>query len=939
MKNNISRLLLTTFIAVTALPTMAQDYLKIYFKDGRTERHYMSLVDTIYATKYDLEGQLHNDYQMQKIVMKDITYSYYLSDIDSITFKKVEEEQLIRNIDTVENYVTPIFEQCSTVEEMEEHIDEIKNIGGVEDVWRSGSSIAVQIRDWNKVFFHFPVESEVGGSPIVNMARSLDVGNIKQQVPLKEDGTKIKVVIAFQMNGDPRFVEAKENLSHLADYFNQMGFDAHFIPDEETGEILDIDFFEKRMFEYDIVLILTHGFYMQGVHYFATSEKPGIGKLSKWALNHFKFDDIDDIDVESCHTGEGSSTGFFKTVSEKYIGKSDYRFNDLCPHIVFNGACESLNGDGVLMNGYGKNFKGDDAVAQMFFRKGADIYLGYNEEANYSCRAGYWFLRRLLLGYSEAEAYNRLLDNYKYEYDIKYKASLIDVVNRNSKYDNPRSIFLTHNQTVEKTQQEIDNDVVKNGKVKLEGMTYLFKNEYEKSEVKFGFRLGLAPHVEKLDEEHNIAAENVYEGNEDFQVVFSAEVNAEPGTKVYYRAFTFDGIYYNWGEERTFTITPLHLSTNTLSIDVGYTQNVKITSGSGSYKVEITKSSGENIITASVNENIISINALNVGSATITVTDTKTGQTATIEVTVTATCPANITSVLLDSVRYYRNDENPNRIFYHINAKLDDLTDVEEWGVYYDSDGSVGKNEFACNEVAEEKSFLMYHSGPNNWSSVDVNACVAELKDKVGAYVRKRDKTTGELVTLYSALYGYTLRYDKKPSLTIYDPLITETKVIETDGENKKYETTTSCTIAIEGSFWFDYIDSGISGGEWQLKTNDPWYPIKDDIMTREFIDTYSSNSTTLNHTTWYNLHLRNSKTITSNYINWSGQGTITNVWVSDAPSYARQAEPLRSQNRNETESTNTVTVPADMPTKILSIPAEIRMEIPRKGGVMGTCR
>jgi hypothetical protein len=152
--------------------------------------------------------------------------------------------------------------------------------------------------------------------------------------------------------------------------------------------------------------------------------------------------------------------------------------------------------------------------------------------------------------------------------------------------------------------------------------------------------LGTTPHVEELDEEHDIVTENVYEGNEDFQVVFSTEVKAEtiadPGTTVYYRAFTYDNIHYNWGEERSFTLPTLQLSTSYLSLEAGWTQTVDIRWGSGSYLIDITVSSGENVVTASVYENTLSINALNAGEATIKVTDTKTGQTETIEVTVTA---------------------------------------------------------------------------------------------------------------------------------------------------------------------------------------------------------------------------------------------------------------------------------------------------------------
>ena len=87
MKKSLLYTICLMALAISALPvSAANDYLKIYFKDGHTERHYMKLVESISASKYDLEGNLHEDYQMQQIVMPDTTYSYYLADIDSMTF-------------------------------------------------------------------------------------------------------------------------------------------------------------------------------------------------------------------------------------------------------------------------------------------------------------------------------------------------------------------------------------------------------------------------------------------------------------------------------------------------------------------------------------------------------------------------------------------------------------------------------------------------------------------------------------------------------------------------------------------------------------------------------------------------------------------------------------------------------------------------------------
>ena len=90
-----------------------------------------------------------------------------------------------------------------------------------------------------------------------------------------------------------------------------------------------------------------------------------------------------------------------------------------------------------------------------------------------------------------------------------------------------------------------------------------------------------------------------------------------------------------------------------VTIQEGNTYIVEITSGNGNYTVE---SNNSTVATAEISGNNISINALSTGSAKITVTDLKSGQTACINVTVTfgsnpdyyLTCPDNNHPHLID---------------------------------------------------------------------------------------------------------------------------------------------------------------------------------------------------------------------------------------------------------------------------------------------------
>lgn len=635
MKKNLLYTICFAAFAISALPMSANDYLKIYFKDGHTERHYMHLVESISTTKYDLEGNLHSDYQMQQIVMPDTTYSYYLADIDSMAFRKVVEEQVKNDVEAVSNFVTPIFEQCSTIDEMEEHLDEIKNMEGVEDVWCSGTDIVVQIRDWHRIIFTYPKVLEETENQFANIETALR--KIKRQIPQKTDNKPLKVAIAFQMNDDSRFSQMKEWLIKMTYYFNAMGFDAHFIPDEKTGEILDVDFYKKRMYDYDIVIIETHGSYLKGVHSLYTSERTDFLSFFD-ALGNETWGDIDDEDIGCCHTGNNTSW-VFKTISENLIKKTKgYKFEGDGPHIVFVGACETLKGNSILTrehNGICKKYYGNDSFARIFFDKGADVFMGYNNSTYRACGAACQYFENMLNGCSQEAAFYYLNDLYKDESDTEENAALIDLINPKSEYANPKSIFLFKTQTVEKTEQEIADEYKNTNRVELKALASCYDLS-GLSELPYGFRLGKMPNVDKLEEYEyqELLSDNIhYTGKEVGQVEFSVIANPYPGMDIYYRAFTYDGIHYNWGEEKCFTIEKLvnlELSVESLCMSVGESSTIDIT-GNGSYFIH---NNNYNVVKATRYGEQLVIEALAVGTATISVTDNKTEQKATIEITV-----------------------------------------------------------------------------------------------------------------------------------------------------------------------------------------------------------------------------------------------------------------------------------------------------------------
>ena len=251
MKKSLLYTICLMALAISALPVSANDYLKIYFKDGHTERHYMKLVESISASKYDLEGNPHEDYQVQQIVMKDTTYSYYIADIDSMSFRKVDEEEVKTRVESVQSSLEQILQQSSNMEDLASHVDEIKSIDGVEEVYYDGNDLFIQIRDW----FVVSIIRQPMPENIVTAASTLARRNTRLLEPTTEEESPLKVTIGFQMKDDYNFVDSKVEINLLNTKFSIMGYN----PNYYLGEELDFDFFYRKIFDSNVLLINTHG--------------------------------------------------------------------------------------------------------------------------------------------------------------------------------------------------------------------------------------------------------------------------------------------------------------------------------------------------------------------------------------------------------------------------------------------------------------------------------------------------------------------------------------------------------------------------------------------------------------------------------------------------------------------------------------------------------
>lgn len=97
-----------------------------------------------------------------------------------------------------------------------------------------------------------------------------------------------------------------------------------------------------------------------------------------------------------------------------------------------------------------------------------------------------------------------------------------------------------------------------------------------------------------------------------------------------------NGITATEGGLSNLTIPDLELSSVSLTLAVESRNTLEVTSGSGSYSVV---SSNDAVATAMIDNSIITVTGISDGQAVVTVTDAKSGKTATIQVDVAYHCP------------------------------------------------------------------------------------------------------------------------------------------------------------------------------------------------------------------------------------------------------------------------------------------------------------
>lgn len=371
------------------------------------------------------------DYGRLSYVLNGITYwvdSFYIDDnhsedrVASITIPVDDSGDLIYDmVNQVITNVLPLYANCSSLAEMESHIEEVRNIQGVEKAYSNGSTtLFVNIAGAGQISFsYFPDPIDVDNQTVNEIINRFL--NITENYPgnLKLD----QFTIAFQMGEDRKFEIQKELLQIAESMFQKCNMKGRMT--EPT-----VDFFLHDMYKYDYVFLNTHGYYDKStnVHWLAssvlasalTTEQIVAIEKNKTLSDEEKLERIIRKDIFQQYEDSfrsGSLSYAFTTevrgvgtkvlvcyvsISQDLIMNSYNEFAHQGHAIVFNSACQSL--------------MGDDALADAFLNRGAGAYIGYDEINSVGRFAGLEFFGRLFSGMSINKAFETLDDAVKKEH-------------------------------------------------------------------------------------------------------------------------------------------------------------------------------------------------------------------------------------------------------------------------------------------------------------------------------------------------------------------------------------------------------------------------------------------------------------------------------------------------------------------------------------------
>lgn len=774
MKTRIIKSILVLLLVFVAMPMMAQDYMEVNFKDGNKHKFCMPYVNKIFVSKYDAEGNLHNDYLYQHVITNTNTYVYELADIDYISYTDCDEEVVEQNIVSSLETVLPFLDECQTISDVEERIESIKNADSIEDAWSDGSQLCIKIKDWGVMSFHFHAEEQADEAKEEQWETELMRKISSALIHKAAAGTSpLKVAIANQTknNDMPVWYNVRNRIDKISNLFKSCGI---------TPETVEpsIDFFSSGMYDYDVVVLCTHGGVMtkengglwfdqngDNVHFLFTSDY--LGSISKFYLSSSEPSEDkllaatntlknlldrkglmdylykDEIRVDWIEELRGAIDYWvaYPLVTENFIidaseGKEFQNPNSL----IFAAVCHSLEGTHSL-------------ARKLQDRKNLNGYIGFDGEvsASVGSNAALYYFMSLLAGNSMGKSEALIPDDYKFDTSWYKNTSLA------SSFRNEDS-FLFSTVTKQVDQTTAQNAFNSSGYVEVEGNTTLSDPDADNA-VQMGFEYStneyFSPATSVVSSDVIKLSKPLDNGNGNVQ--FRASLTGlQPGNTYFYRAFTYDGMNYNYGDPCSFTIeaTKKLIKVEPTEIDFGQVEvgNSKsatftvsnVGTASLTFTVASSLDDGDCILAGSGQQFTLAAGQ----SKTFTVTYSPTSENSGFNAIVRILSDAeNDTQIVTISGRSYKaadipsytscpDDHHPHLIDLGLPSgtkwaccnvgatKPEDYggyyawgeteeKDIYDWDTYIHCDGS----KWNCHDIGSDIAGTQYDAATANWGS------------------------------------------------------------------------------------------------------------------------------------------------------------------------------------------------------------------------------
>ena len=269
----------------------AWDYLTVYRNDGEEPLElFLADVDSMVCSKIGTDSLLYADWQVQEIWAPDTTYRIPLASIDSIRIKTVDPEEANRNLVEASKGVSKIFLQTENISELASHLDEIRNMETVEKAWVNGTSLLVKVKDWGIISFSFPIYYETSSEK--ENAKSVHKDMKKAAInpsdihsPLYYDQSLYDICIVNQAINDENRSNVGRDANQMSSNFFHCGFDSMT---RVSGQGFNLNFLKNDIYDYDIILMATHGCFDGQHHWIYTGQQFKVFKnykeIDEWTV-------------------------------------------------------------------------------------------------------------------------------------------------------------------------------------------------------------------------------------------------------------------------------------------------------------------------------------------------------------------------------------------------------------------------------------------------------------------------------------------------------------------------------------------------------------------------------------------------------------------------------------------------------------------------------